>query len=51
MTVKNSIIKWPVTVVVEHLTNYPKIDGLNPAAGTGREKRQKKFYVVCPWYD
>ncbi len=31
--------------MVEHFTHYPKIEGLNPAASTGREKINSVWLV------
>jgi hypothetical protein len=32
------------STVVKHSTHNPKIEGLNPTPGTGREKKGKKVY-------
>jgi hypothetical protein len=32
------------STVVEHSTDNPKTKSLNPAAGTGREKKAKEYF-------
>ncbi len=41
MSVKSFIALGPGSKGVEHSTHNPKIWGLNPATGTGRQKRKK----------
>ncbi len=36
---------WRGSIVVEHSTHNPKIEGSNPAAGTAREKIVKKCHA------
>ncbi len=41
---KKKIIEWlcPGSIVVEHLTHIPKVDGSNPATCTGKDKMSRK---------
>jgi hypothetical protein len=39
-------IYLPSSMVVEHLTHNPKVEGLKPAADIGREKIVKKYLIL-----
>ncbi len=45
-----TLILLVVSSAVGHSTHNPKFEGLNPASGTGREKRAKKLntgFLYC----
>ncbi len=42
-TLEKVIRNWPV---VKHLPQYPKIEGLDPATGTGRARRLNKLSEI-----
>jgi hypothetical protein len=46
MSVKRFLTLAPASTVVEHSTHKPKVKGLNPTIGTGREKTVKKRIII-----